>query len=461
MAIDFKQLTKPYKQEMIAQIKGFCGINSEFDEKTSDELNPFGIGVSEALRYFASLARKDGFEVINHKNMLVEVLVGQGDKNITIMAHADVVPAGEGWDQNPYEVKETNDELIGRGVADDKGPCLACYYGLKALRDNNLLGNYKIRFLVGGNEESGSRGMFYYFHELKKEIPTYGFSPDANFPVIYAEKGMFNIHLSKKVSTRGLISISGGVATNAVISRCKLIWEKQEKFIKYLKDNNANFEYKENDNNYEITFIGESAHGSVPWMGVNAAIKALEAIYGYSRDEDIKAILNVVSDPRARGIDAYYESKDMNNGTNSFNLGKIYDEDGVIHLVIDFRHVNNCTYESLTPKMEKAANKQGLSIKFGHAVPLLYYPVDSPLISTLVKIYREESGDYDTPPLAIGGGTYAKVTKNVVAYGLEMPGFDPRMHAPGEHIKIAHLDLGMAVYARAIYELGKLIENEN
>ena len=84
------------------------------------------------------------------------------------MAHADVVPEGKGWPHNPFEIREKEGVITGRGVADDKGPLLQSYYALKALRDNNLIGNYKVRFLVGGNEESGSRGMIHYFDELKK-----------------------------------------------------------------------------------------------------------------------------------------------------------------------------------------------------------------------------------------------------------------------------------------------------
>ena len=94
-------------------------------------------------------------------------------------------------------------------------------------------------------------------------------------------------------------------------------------------------------------------------------------------------------------------------------------------------------------------------------MPLLYFKKDSPLIKTLVNAYREESGDMTTEPLAIGGGTYAKETTNVVAFGLEYPGWDSKMHSVGEQIKVEALNQGMAIYARAIRDLGLLIENEN
>ena len=164
----YKKLTASYEAEMMENLKKFIAIDSTYDESTVDEDNPFGKGVSKALQFIAELARKDGFIVNNYGNYIVEILTNELDKNITIMAHADIVPVGTGWPQDPFTILEKDGFLYARGVADDKGPLLSCYYGLKALRDNNLLGNYQVRFLVGGNEERGSACMEHYFHTLKK-----------------------------------------------------------------------------------------------------------------------------------------------------------------------------------------------------------------------------------------------------------------------------------------------------
>ena len=186
----YQELVKPYQEEMMKSLKEFIAIDSVYDENSKDEANPFGKGVSKALQYIENLARTDGFIVNNYDNMVVEILTNELEPNVTIMAHADVVPTGTGWPQDPFELTEKGDFLYARGVADDKGPALAAYYGLKALRDNNLLGNYQVRFLVGGNEERGSACMEHYFHTLKKKQPTYGFSPDSAYPLTYAEKGI-------------------------------------------------------------------------------------------------------------------------------------------------------------------------------------------------------------------------------------------------------------------------------
>ena len=130
----YQDLAKPYQEEMMKSLKEFIAIDSVYDEETKDDANPFGKGVSKALQYIENLAKKDGFIVHNYDNMVVEILTNELEPNVTIMAHADVVPVGTGWPQDPFELTEKGDFLYARGVADDKGPLLSCYYGLKALR---------------------------------------------------------------------------------------------------------------------------------------------------------------------------------------------------------------------------------------------------------------------------------------------------------------------------------------
>ena len=90
--------------------------------------------------------------------------------------------------------------------------------------------------------------------------------------------------------------------------------------------------------------------------------------------------------------------------------------------------------------------------------PVLFYPQDSVLIKTLLKAYQEETGDLKSKPLAIGGGTYAKCADNVVAFGMQFPGFDSLMHSPGEMTKKEDLFKAMSIYAKAIYELGEVLK---
>ena len=455
--VKYAKLTKKYEKPLMDNLKGLVAINSVYDEATADEKNPFGKGVSQALKYFEELAKKDGFKVTNYDNKVVEALVGEGKKNITIMAHADIVPVGTGWSQDPFQVIEKKGVVYGRGVADDKGPLLSAYYGLLALKENNLLGNYRVRFLVGGNEESGSLCMEHYFHTLKKEAPTYGFSPDSDFPVVFAEKGIMNFEVRKKVNVPGLLSLKGGTAPNSVIELCTMQIELNDDIVPFLVKNCPDADILTRDDIVNITFHGKAAHGSTPQLGINAGMKAIKCLAEYTQNKDLLKIVECYSDVYGKGCRATGYSHDM--GQNSLNVGLIDYKDGEISLIVNFRFVETCNPEDL--KSNITAASRPLSVKFLGLSPILYFKKDSPLVKTLVNAYRMETGDNETEPLAIGGGTYAKETTNVVAFGLEYPGWDSKMHSVGEQIRVEALNQGMAIYARAIHDLGELIENEN
>ena len=100
----------------------------------------------------------------------------------------DVVPAGSGWKTDPYKPEIIDGKLYARGSSDDKGPTMACYYGLKIIKDLCLPVSKRVRFVVGTDEESGWSDMDYYFKHVGLPEPDFGFSPDAEFPIINGEK---------------------------------------------------------------------------------------------------------------------------------------------------------------------------------------------------------------------------------------------------------------------------------
>lgn len=444
---NYHEISKKYEQKAMETLKGFVAINSVLDETTIDKDNPFGKGVSKALNYIADVARNDGFKVTNYNNMIVEILIGNGPKNITIMAHADVVPAGTGWNQDPFSVVEKDGVLYGRGVADDKGPLVACYYGLLALKENGLLGDYQVRFLVGGNEETGSLGMEHYFKTLKKPQPTYGFSPDANYPLIFAEKGIIGFEVKKHIHIDGVKSICGGVAHNAVIEKCDVVLDKPQPFLDYLNAKDVKFVFNGNT----ISFLGKAAHGATPELGINAGIIALKEVAAFFNNQELKDLADKYSDLQGKGVNAAGDSKEM--GHNSLNVGIINLQNDEFSMIVNFRHVDTCDKDLLINNIKEASKPFEIIV---HGIsPLLYYPKDSVLVSTLLKVYQEEYNDYQTPPLAIGGGTYAKEADNTIAFGMELPDWDAKMHSPGEQLRKVDFLKGMEVYAHAIVELGK------
>ncbi|PLB48423.1 Zn-dependent exopeptidase [Aspergillus steynii IBT 23096] len=96
---------------------------------------------------------------------LPDVITAQYPKNrdpnkkaILIYGHYDVQPGGDGWTHEPFDVKEENGKLYGRGTTDDKGPVLAWLNALQAHKEADVDVPVNILFCLEGMEESGSIG---------------------------------------------------------------------------------------------------------------------------------------------------------------------------------------------------------------------------------------------------------------------------------------------------------------
>ena len=450
-------ITKQYHDDLLKNLGEFVAINSVLDEETVSKENPFGQGVTNALTYIANLAQDDGFEVRNYANKVVEIICGEG-KNITILAHADVVPAGTGWDQEPFQMVDHGDRLTGRGVADDKGPLLAAYYAMKAVRDNHLQGDYQIRFIVGGNEESGSAGVEYYFQKLKKPQPDFGFSPDAEYPLIFAEKGIINFEVKKKLNLKHVHSIHGGVASNSVIEKCDVVMDYDPEFITYLTDHGYKTTSLRDGDSITVTFLGVAAHGSTPELGSNSGMAAIKALAKFYTNKDLLHLYGCYGNLQGYGLEAYANSDEM--GHNTLNVGIIdWDENGEFKMIVNFRYVDRCHVDEAQYNIKE--HSKPFSVDFLSESKLLFYPKESVLVQTLLQAYQKETGDYKSTPKAIGGGTYAKEADNVVAFGAEFPGWNSNMHSPGEQVKKADLFKSISIYAKAIVDLGKKLEERN
>src|SRR5690606_19096506 len=147
--------------------------------------------------------------------------VGKGEEILGILCHLDVVPAGDGWKYPPFSVTIEDGKIYARGALDDKGPTLAAYYALKLLVDMGVDFKKKVRIILGTDEESGWRGLQYYL--TKEKMPDLGFAPDANFPLIFGEKGIMNGMFTGRCEDNGLYQLNFGERTNVVPDKAEAI----------------------------------------------------------------------------------------------------------------------------------------------------------------------------------------------------------------------------------------------
>ena len=124
---EIEEYIDSHRQEMLDDICTLCRINSE--KMPYKEGMPYGEGPFTALAEALSMAERYGFSIKNYDNYVGCADMNNLEKQLDILAHLDVVPAGEGWKvTQPFEPIEKDGKLYGRGTADDKGPAVAALY---------------------------------------------------------------------------------------------------------------------------------------------------------------------------------------------------------------------------------------------------------------------------------------------------------------------------------------------
>lgn len=179
------------KGEMIDRVIDLVKIDSVKREAIQDA--PFGEGVKKALSCALKISKDLGFDTVNLDNYIGYAQYGRGDTYIGAIGHVDVVPAGDGWKHPPFSGYMEKGVIYSRGVLDNKGPVMACLYGLAALKKTGLSLHRPIRIIFGCDEESGFEDLRYYLSREKP--PVYGFTPDCKYPVVYSERGRAVVRL--------------------------------------------------------------------------------------------------------------------------------------------------------------------------------------------------------------------------------------------------------------------------
>lgn len=403
--------------------------NIRFDSSLSAPLEgmPFGKGAADALRHFLSLAERLGFETRNYDGFVGEVLFGKGAEAFAILAHLDVVPAGSGWTKPPFGGVVENGKIFGRGAMDDKGPAIAALFALKKLKDEGFTPRKTVKLIVGLNEECGWKCIEHYNKVAR--MPETGFSPDANFPVIYAEKGILHIRVRFPVAENLFSSFEGGERVNMVCDYCEATPLAS---VDTARAERLGLEMK----NGKLVSKGKSAHGSTPEEGKNAILPLLE-YFG----------LNRVTDCLFKDI---YGLKTLKDETGNLTLSPDVAnyENGVLSLLVDIRYPSTLPLSAVTEKLDRfGAAYETLS----HQAPL-FNDKKSELVKTLCSVYDEYTGETHEP-IAIGGGTYARALQCGAAFGPEIDGEEVTIHQANEYITVDRVKLMIEVYAEAVKRL--------
>lgn len=430
-------------------------VKIESIKDTPAQNAPFGEKIRQALNYILSLGEEFGLTVRDIDGYAGEIEYESGKEVIGVLAHTDVVPLGGGWVHGQGEIDNGN--LYGRGAVDDKGPAVAVLYALKEIKDEGIKLNKTLRLIIGCDEESGCECMDYYIK--KGRMPKTGFSPDAEFPLISCEKTILQLKVIIPMDNYWAENISvlkGGLRPNMVPAQATLkiktsaLGEDYETALDKLeaKADKTEGQYT------AISFKGKSAHGSTPQEGVNAVWKIFEFLKGINGKGIIKTLNHyLMNDDACKKMGLYMEDEKSGNQTLNIGTAEYNGKDNKLELSLDFRCPIPQKTDTVINRL-KDLLPVGTEIQITHQMPYLYADPNSFLVKTLLKSYEKITGEKGQG-IITGGGTYARLLPQGVAFGPSFPGEEPNIHNAEEVISIDNLKLLVKIYKDAMINLAK------
>ena len=437
---------------------------------------PFGKGPKAALDTFVEIGTRMGFRTWAFEDQVGIAELGDESlpEMIAILAHVDVVPAGEGWSCDPWQGKVEDGLVYGRGVADDKGPAISALYAMKALRDEGVKLKRRVRLIVGTNEELGSKAIHRYV-EAGQELPVAGFTPDSGFPVTNGEKGIINctcaLPFAPAAEGTAVLSVKAGAAANAVpdsavaelrvpaASRVRL----ERVVAEFAAPRGAKLTCTKGEGD-RVTLLmeGIAYHGARPQWGSNAAAHLVQVLRLLDLGAEQAAALEKLDrmiGTQTRGENLGVMLYDDPSGFTSLCWGILRTEGDKLVFTVNYRYPVTFQMEPVRDRLLAALKDSGVEIMGDiRASRPLYMPEDCDLVQKLMTVYREETGDLVSKPRCIGGGTYAKVMPNMLAFGNQFVGENCHIHEIDERWSVEHIVSHTRIMAAAIASLAGVEE---
>ena len=452
---DISRFAESHERDIVRDIARLVSIPSVEGPAAPDA--PFGIESKRALDCALQIAEELGLDTVNCENKIGYASIGEdhGQGYLATITHVDVVPAGDGWTEDPFTVRERDGFLLGRGVMDDKGPSILCLYALKYLRDSGLPLRYPVRALLGSNEETGMGDLEHY--NANYPAPLFCFSPDADFPLIHGEKGIYHGRLISRHTPVNVLEMTGGVAPNAVPAKASALVRAEA-----LQSTDAVSVEELEPGLWKLSSVGVSGHASMPEGTVNAIGRIVDYLLenGIPAEGELPyfrflARLHAATDGSGLGLQS---SDDYFTPLTAVG-GKISTADGVFCQTIDCRYGISTSGEAITARLREAAGSAAEIQVDADAAPF-YLTLDNPAIQACMESYNLVTGE-NAHPFTIGGGTYARHFPNAAAFGPEhperpAPAFAGPIHGIDEAARLSDLMEALKIYIVALLRLEAL-----
>ncbi len=440
-----------YKEEILKDLNTLISIQS-IDGEKNDECQ-------QAIDFIKKRAEDFGLEFEQVTDKSAHVQLGNGGKLCSVLSHLDVVPAGSNWSVAPYSLTQKDGRLFGRGIADDKGASLINLYCLRALKESGVEGKNTFRAIYGTAEETGMDDMDGYFKKMP--LPDMAFTPDSDYGICYAEKGILHIQVSlPRNDAKTLSQFHSGKAINAVPDLAYVMLDSSsydEQLLMRLADaSDGNFEFNYTIDGLMIISRGRAAHACEPHKGYNAAAALVELIchaYAVADVGELVSFIDYALNNETNGRSMGLKMNDSVSGELTVNLGNVHIDEDVCYAQFDIRYPVTVNGEYVIRQFSNVADNSGLDVKVLSNEKPLYVEKDSNLIRILSTAYESVTGT--APELyTTGGGTYArKLGGRGVAFGPNFKTDDIRMHNADESVDEENFFIHAQICLEAMYML--------
>ena len=445
------RLIESYREEFVSTLQEWVRIPSVKGEAA--EGAPFGKEIAQMMEKAADTGRRMGFPVRTFDGYALDMTLGDAPEVLGVLGHLDVVPVGDGWLKDPFGAEIEDGKIYGRGTNDDKGPSLAALFAMRALKEAGVPLKRSVRLILGGDEECGWECMDYYRNHA--EMPEIGFSPDASFPLINTEKGMLTFGLRFPASEEGtrVLEMATGERVNVIAGESTALLaggeELAERVRAFAEKTGLDFRAEVTEKGVKVTATGIPGHSAYPTGRRSAIGMMLLLMKEVGVTGGIAVLAETVgleTDGRSLGC----ACRDDVSGALTNNMGILRLENGEWYATMDFRCPVTADQDQLI--REATAHLPGIRVDVNTRKPPHHVAPESELVTGLLAAYEEESG-LKGECLYTGGGTYAKVLKQGVAFGARFPEEEELAHLANEYESIDSLMLAMKIYANALLRL--------
>ena len=455
------QWAKVHEEELVRDL--MKAVDCESVSRPGEGGYAMGIGCRDCADLMLSLGSEYGFETENDDYYCISILYpGIDKKELGILGHMDVVPAGNGWHYEPYRSVYKDGFVIGRGSSDNKGPTMMSLYVLRCMKELGLSMRHTLRLIIGFNEESGMKDVEHYLQGHRP--PDYTLICDGGWAMCIGEKGILTADLVLDMPEGNLKDIRGGVASNSVPDTAQArLGEISSGTMMRLLEEHPEVEVYPSEEGVTICTHGKAAHAFVPHEGENAIYKLVNLLCDYElvtgeAGKRLAALKECFCDDHGTGLGI--DKEDEISGKTTCVGGMIRMEHGKLYQNINVRYAIEQDSDELLHNLEERCRSRGIAIenlsysKPRYTSPEL--PVTKLLMDTCHEFLEEK---YE--PYVMGGGTHARKFPNALPYGPAIMDYKNPFGSPhgiDEAMCIEHLTRAMKVYIIALLRLDAYLE---